>query len=81
MIEIVVETSEPHDVIVYRVEEEAIEAGTTLYRGAMREIAECTRTGVWPGVGRGGVQPLRLKPWARGMHEEDNYQLEETGES
>lgn len=75
MVEIVAETQAPFDVAVYRVEDETLEAGTTLFRGALNTIAECRKTGAWPGFGGKGVIPLKLKPWARGMRQEEDFEV------
>lgn len=75
MIEIVSETQPPFDVAVYSIGEEAIEAGTILYQQALSMIAECRSTGRWPGFGGKGVIPLKLKPWARGMRQEEDFEV------
>lgn len=75
MIEIVAETQAPFDVAVYRVSEETIEAGAVLVRQALGMIADCRAKGRWPGVGGGGVRELKLKPWARGMRQEEDFEV------
>ena len=45
-----VEKKPPYDVAVYRVDEEAIEAGQRKVDGWLRKLAEARRTGQWPGV-------------------------------
>lgn len=78
MVEIVAETEAPFDVVVYRIDDETIEAGENLFREALTTIAECRASGKWIGFGGRGVQTLKLKPWARGMQQKnDNYELED----
>lgn len=75
MIEIVAETQAPFDVAVYRIDEETLVAGETLFRQALNTIAECRATGKWLGFGGKGVLPLKLKRYAMGMHQEDDFEV------
>ena len=70
MVEIVVESSPPWDVVVYHPSELTIGAGEQLVRQALDDLAECRRLQAWPGQGRGEVVELELKPWAAGMPED-----------
>ena len=47
---VTVEKKPPYDVAVYRVDEEAIEAGQRKVDAWLRKLAEARRTGQWPGV-------------------------------
>jgi len=75
MVEIVAETQAPFDVGVYRIDDETLEAGTTLFREALTALAECRATGVWPGFTGKGVLPLKLKRWARGMSKDEDFEV------
>lgn len=67
---IAVESKEPHDVVVYDVIGEPLEAGTELYRELLDQLVRCQRDGAWPGHGKGAEVSLRLPPWAMG-HDDD----------
>lgn len=59
---IAIESSEPHDVIVYD-ENEVIDAGREIYRGYLTRLAECRTSGKWPGQGDEAEEILRLPKW------------------
>lgn len=65
VVEIVVESAPPHAVAVYRIPENVIEQGRAEYRAALKTLAECERTGNWPGPVVGEVT-LDLPHWAYG---------------
>lgn len=44
-----VEATPPHDVAVYVVGEDELYAGTETVRDLLSVVAECSRTGIWPG--------------------------------
>jgi hypothetical protein len=58
----VVESTPPHEVIVYRLDEDALDIGENEVKAAMLRLAECVRTGEWPGYGR-EVHHLTLPEW------------------
>lgn len=55
---IVVENQPPHDVAVYRVRSEDVEAGERTRLAWLRRVAECETSGRWPGVG--GEEPIEF---------------------
>lgn len=59
-----VENVPPHDVVVYRVSDETIDAGLRTVDGWIRRVAECEQAGSWPGVGGAGPLDLTLPDWA-----------------
>lgn len=61
---IAVESEAPHDVVCYRLDEEAQDEGRVIVRDLLDELAERQRTGCWPGVDRGVEQILSLPRWA-----------------
>lgn len=65
---LVVESDAPHGVSVDRLDEPAMQVGRDLVRQAIRDIAECKKTGVWPGYPSGvrsvGLPAWVLKRWA-----------------
>lgn len=63
MVEIVVESREPHDVIVYRVPAAVLDRGRSEYQRLLQIVTECERTGVWPGQAAGEVE-VELPAWA-----------------
>jgi hypothetical protein len=62
---IAVKSAHDHDVAVFQLTPEALEAGRRIYRGLMRKLIECTEADYWPGVAPDLVQ-LELPPWAEG---------------
>lgn len=62
--EIFVESTEPRDVIVYRVTDEAIALGE-FYRSAwMAQLASCIQQDMWPGMGHFAERDIELPKWA-----------------
>jgi hypothetical protein len=62
---IIAVTSEPpHDVVVYRLPKTALVAGRRLCDKWLAQVAECEASGVWPGIGGGEIQELKLPEWA-----------------
>jgi hypothetical protein len=57
------ETGGVHDVLVYRVEEEALDAGRGEVRAALDLLARCRDSGHWPGRSGGMVHSLNLPSW------------------
>lgn len=62
---VAVETVEPHDVAVYDLTEQDIEAGRNLYRDLLVRYKVCMETDVWPGHSP-DVRALGLPAWAAG---------------
>lgn len=60
---IVVESDPPHQVAVYRLDEASIDAGRAEIRRLLGVVAECMRTGQWPGY-PDQVVDLSLPVWA-----------------
>lgn len=58
------ETSAPHDVVVYVLDEETLAVGREEYRSALKRLAECTESQQWPGLAGGVEQLLQLPRWA-----------------
>jgi len=68
---IAVQSSKPWDCIVYRLGPDDIERGDALCTAWLRRVAECTESGVWPGVADGrGVVDISLPVWAQGEEPE-----------
>jgi hypothetical protein len=61
---IAVESGPPFDVCVYRVPNDAIEAGRRKVLGWLRAVAECAAAGKWPGAGGDAAVDLVLPEWA-----------------
>lgn len=58
----VVEQSPPHAVIVYRLNEDALDVGELEVRRALETLAECVETGTWSGYGP-AIRDLTLPDW------------------
>ncbi len=62
---IAVETVPPYDVVPYLVGEDSLFRGQTVYRGWLKDLANCERLDQWPGrASAGGLQELVLPAWA-----------------
>lgn len=61
---IAVESSEPHDVVVYEIPEHVIEEGRRTYRRWLRMLIECTEKNSWPGVAGEDVLKLEIPEYA-----------------
>jgi len=61
---IVAESTAPHGVAVYRLDDEAIETGRRLYKSCLRLWADCQVSGVWPGY-PDELSTLELPKWAQ----------------
>lgn len=61
---IAVDKNAPHEVVVYRIGQDVLEAGTRLIFGWIARLKECRETGIWPGVDGGKVVDLRIPDWA-----------------
>ena len=67
----VVESHAPHEVIVYRLHEDAMDVGEAEVREALTMLARCLESGEWPGYGR-LVHDLSLPEWRlRRIHDTD----------
>jgi hypothetical protein len=61
---IVVAKKAPFDVVVREIDLAALDAGREQYERALAVVAECTKTGKWPGMAPSEPLPLRLPAWA-----------------
>jgi exodeoxyribonuclease VIII len=62
---LVVESSRPYGVAVYPASEAMLEAGRRRISSAMESLAECWKTGHWPGYGDAIQEPLDLPGWVK----------------
>jgi exodeoxyribonuclease VIII len=72
---VAVEVEEPHDVAVYRLDEDALYAGQRDYARFLGIVKDCQRTGEWPGR-YPEERTLTLPPWVIGDDEEDITDLD-----
>lgn len=61
---IVIQSVEPFDVAVYSIPDELIVIGEQAYESALDRLAECRKSGVWPGIAADEEIELRLPTWA-----------------
>lgn len=73
-----VESSLPHDVAVFTVPDEAIQAGDRLWRRALAVLAECRESGLWPGVSGGTIARLEMPAYA--LADDDDVEITMGGE-
>lgn len=64
MFEVVVESSAPHDVVVYEIGDQVLEVGRAEYRRLLEQLALCTLNDSWPGICPDGVIEFSLPHWA-----------------
>lgn len=64
---IVVESTPPHLVQIYHLDDEAIQMGRMLNRKALNTFAACLRTGIWPGYSEPDqpILTLHMTAWAQ----------------
>lgn len=60
---IAVQSSPPHDVVVYKVPQDVLDSGRRLYRDWMIKLVQCRETGKWPGVNQ-GIEELLMPAYA-----------------
>lgn len=68
--EIVVESAEPHDVVVYEITPDIIEQGRGEYQTLLFHLRQCEERQEWLGVGNGTEQVLTLPTWAYDKHDD-----------
>jgi hypothetical protein len=73
VIEIVVENTPPHDVVVYRVPEYVIDCGRREYRAALSSVLECRARGEWPGHEPDAEREFTPPSWANAAELDDNF--------
>lgn len=54
----------PHEVVVYEVDEETLEAGARVVRDWVARLKDCERRRAWPGMDNGTILKLRIPDWA-----------------
>lgn len=64
---VAVQTVEPYDVAVFRMNKADYEAGQICYRDLLLKFRDCQITDDWYGIAR-DVQPMNLPDWAPGMN-------------
>lgn len=69
MVEIVVENTPPHAVVVYRIPDDVIQQGRDEYLVLLDQLDECERTGQWPGPST-EEQYLTLPSWVYAAHDD-----------
>lgn len=62
--EIVVESSAPHDVVVYSIPDDVIEQGRADYQALLVKLVQCENRNEWLGVAEGMEQIMTLPTWA-----------------
>ena len=65
-----VENVAPFDVLVLRFDDDDLAVGRRVYRAALDRLAECRKTGLWPGVSGGAIRRVVLPAWAGPVEEE-----------
>lgn len=75
-----VESKEPHDVVVWDLDDQVLDLGRASYQGLLVKLEACQRANVWPGMANGSRLPLRLPSWAYPMPEGGESEGEGDGE-
>lgn len=63
-ITVAVEFAEPHDVVVFELEEDTLDVGRDEYKAWLQRYRECEQSGEWPGIADGLLQTFRLPAYA-----------------
>ena len=79
LVEIVVETEPPFDVVVYRIPDDVLDEGRNAYRDALLKLKSCRTFNDWPGVANGNELTFALPRWAT-THDDDDLSDLEWGE-
>lgn len=66
-----VETAAPFDVVVYRLDDDALSHGRDEYKAALEKLTDCLETGEWPGRFP-DVTPFVIPRWATPEEESDD---------
>jgi hypothetical protein len=74
MVEIVVEPSPPHAVVVYSIPDDVIDQGRDEFEALVRQLDECEARNVWPGPAE-TEQILTLPSWVYGPADDDISEL------
>ena len=61
---VAIESTAPHDVVVYDLPRELIDAGREQLSELLHKLKTCRDSDTWPGIGEGKVQTLELPAWA-----------------
>jgi exodeoxyribonuclease VIII len=61
---IAVENEAPFDVLVLTFDEDDLAVGRRVYRNCLNRLAECRKSGTWPGVSGGVSRRIILPAWA-----------------
>jgi hypothetical protein len=79
---IAAENEPPHDIAVYNVPAEVLDAGWRKVAGWLRTLQDCRASGRWPGVGGSELLDLKLPDWAlaEGLPEVDLGGIGEHGD-
>lgn len=75
VVEIVVESAAPHDVVVYTIPDEVLEVGREEYQRLIALLVECEASNAWPGTAD-DEQVLSLPTWAYRPESDDLSDLE-----
>jgi len=70
MVEIVVESSPPHECVVYVIPDDVLAVGRDEYRALLSRVRECLDAGSWPGLGAEGERLFALPDRAYDMADE-----------
>lgn len=76
MVEIVVEPEPPHDVVVYVIDDDTLDAGRDEYRRALVTLTYCREHNDWPGTAPLEEVVFRLPKWAQLQDDDDMSDLE-----
>ncbi len=68
---VTVQSSAPHDVVVHQLTDDQLDQGRREYEKALAIVAECTKSGKWPGCAPDETIDLQLPAWAAPEFNED----------
>jgi hypothetical protein len=70
------QSTEPHDVVVYSLDEDVLFRGRDEYERALDQLVECRQSDKWPGQAGGKEMALKLPAWCAPADEELTYEGE-----
>jgi hypothetical protein len=67
---VAVQKKAPFDVVAYEIGDDELAAGREQYERALSIVAECNKSGEWPGQAPIEAVPLKLPSWAQSFNED-----------
>lgn len=66
---LVVESDSPYAAKMYRLNQESIGIGRSIYRKSLNEFAKCKESGIWPAYECDEIEEISIPEWALNQHD------------